>query len=58
MDHEAALRTAFLGFAPSARERFDVRRTAAAMEYIFMGFMQRRKPAPARPGKTELPHAT
>jgi glycosyltransferase involved in cell wall biosynthesis len=46
MDREGTLRAAFLDFAPLAGERFDVRRTAAAMESIFLGVMQGRKSAP------------
>jgi O-antigen/teichoic acid export membrane protein/glycosyltransferase involved in cell wall biosynthesis len=35
MDHEAELRAVFCDFASVARDRFDVRRSAATMEQIF-----------------------
>lgn len=42
MDYEATPRNVFCDFAPIARDRFDVRRTAAAMEQIFSQLLQSR----------------
>jgi hypothetical protein len=58
MDCKAELRRVFREFAPTARDRYGVRQTAAAMERVFIGFMQGRKSARALLGETELPHAT